>query len=133
MLPLRGRIWWISHEARKLIGKPIHQRYKSIVVIIVDSGLLYATVLLLNIILQLTVTHNYSGVLPFVVAPISALMSGLAPTLIIVRAAGGKSVDNVNQMVSSLHFADGDVTQERSQTRPRSSFSLRYSGPLGEA
>ncbi|KAK1216672.1 hypothetical protein PQX77_020685 [Marasmius sp. AFHP31] len=60
-------------------------------------------------------------------------MSGLAPTLIIVRAADGRTVDNVNQMVSSLHFADGDVTQQRSLTRPESNFGLRYSQPLEEA
>ena len=28
-----GRIWWISHEARKLMGKATHRKYKAIVAI----------------------------------------------------------------------------------------------------
>ncbi|KAK1217925.1 hypothetical protein PQX77_019400 [Marasmius sp. AFHP31] len=39
-------------------------------------------------------------------------MSGLAPTIIIVRVAYGKSVDSVQQMTESMRF----TTQPRSST-----------------
>ncbi|KAK1223919.1 hypothetical protein PQX77_013198 [Marasmius sp. AFHP31] len=38
-------------------------------------------------------------------------MAGLAPTLIIVRVAHGKSVDSVQQMMS-IHFANQDASQQ---------------------
>ncbi|KAL0059383.1 hypothetical protein AAF712_013861 [Marasmius tenuissimus] len=42
-------------------------------------------------------------------------MAGLAPTLIIVRAAHGKSVNSVNQMMSlQMQFADPQLAQQKS-------------------
>ncbi|KAL0576498.1 hypothetical protein V5O48_005473 [Marasmius crinis-equi] len=41
-------------------------------------------------------------------------MSGLAPTLIIVRVAHGQTVDSVDQMVSSLRVVGGNIDEERS-------------------
>ncbi|KAF9255176.1 hypothetical protein L218DRAFT_1081974 [Marasmius fiardii PR-910] len=108
-----GRIWWISREARRLMGQLTEARYKSIVVIIIESGVLYATCLVAALILELVVDHNAQGLVPFDLGPIVTLMSGLAPTLIIVRVAYGKSVDSVQQMVSTLQFAND---QGNSQT-----------------
>ena len=31
--PQAGRIWWISREARNLMGRPVHQKYKVIVTV----------------------------------------------------------------------------------------------------
>ncbi|KAK1229642.1 hypothetical protein PQX77_007277 [Marasmius sp. AFHP31] len=46
-------------------------------------------------------------------------MAGLAPTLIIVRVAYGKSVDNVDQ-VMSIHFADRGAGHTTINIVPRS-------------
>ncbi|KAK1216669.1 hypothetical protein PQX77_020705 [Marasmius sp. AFHP31] len=43
-------------------------------------------------------------------------MAGLAPTLLIVRIAYGKSVDNVEQMISTLQFGDAPVIETQRQT-----------------
>ncbi|KAK1219520.1 hypothetical protein PQX77_017753 [Marasmius sp. AFHP31] len=42
---------------------------------------------------------------PIDLTSVAYLMAGLAPTLIIVRVAYGKSVDSVQQMVST-HFSE---------------------------
>ncbi|KAK1221017.1 hypothetical protein PQX77_016180 [Marasmius sp. AFHP31] len=52
-------------------------------------------------------------------------MSGLAPTLIIVRVAYGQSVDSVQQMMS-IHFAEQASQQG---TRP-GTISLRGTGGI---
>ncbi|KAG7094283.1 hypothetical protein E1B28_007887 [Marasmius oreades] len=58
------------------------------------------------------------GLLPLDMGIISGLMSGLAPTLIIVRTAHGKPVDGVQQMISISSFpvVDSGENQERSTT-----------------
>ncbi|KAG7094551.1 hypothetical protein E1B28_005379 [Marasmius oreades] len=45
-------------------------------------------------------------------------MSGLAPTMVIARVAYGKSVESVQQAISSLHIANANsqATQQRSTT-----------------
>ncbi|KAL0058239.1 hypothetical protein AAF712_015088 [Marasmius tenuissimus] len=45
------------------------------------------------------------GIFPVDLSAIAYLMAGLAPTLVIVRVAHGKSVDSVQQ-VMSIHFAE---------------------------
>ncbi|KAJ8075524.1 hypothetical protein PM082_021154 [Marasmius tenuissimus] len=69
-------------------------------------------------------------------------MAGLAPTLLIVRIAYGKSVDNVQQMVSTLQFG-GDapvIDSQRQSNTVRTTVNLDYSrvemdeeGPIGVA
>ncbi|KAJ8092762.1 hypothetical protein PM082_023590 [Marasmius tenuissimus] len=94
-----GRIWWITRQARQSLGKPIQRYYKTIVVVIIESGILYAGTLLISVTIDLSSDPN-TKYPPFELAVIPTLLSGLAPTLVIVRAAHGKTVDSVEQMVS---------------------------------
>ncbi|KAF9255811.1 hypothetical protein L218DRAFT_950490 [Marasmius fiardii PR-910] len=103
----RGRVWWISRKARRLMGQSIDTRYNTITAIIIESGLLYAICLIGPFIMRCAVDPGYNGLVPFDFSVVPTLMSGLAPTLIIVRVAYGKSVDSAQQMVSTLQFADG--------------------------
>ncbi|KAK1229640.1 hypothetical protein PQX77_007275 [Marasmius sp. AFHP31] len=43
-------------------------------------------------------------------------MSGLAPTLIIVRVAHGKSVDSIQQEMVSIRFAERETRHESGST-----------------
>ncbi|KAL0065764.1 hypothetical protein AAF712_007248 [Marasmius tenuissimus] len=43
-------------------------------------------------------------------------MSGLAPTLVIVRVAYRKSVDSVQQMMTTLQFAEGREDEQQSES-----------------
>ncbi|KAK1217584.1 hypothetical protein PQX77_019753 [Marasmius sp. AFHP31] len=106
-----GRIWWISREARQHMGMPTHARYRQIVTIILESGILFPTAMIASNVIPIIVDPNSQGVFPVNLDPIVYLMAGIAPTLIIVRVAYRKSVDSVQQMVSA-HFAECESQQE---------------------
>ncbi|KAK1229498.1 hypothetical protein PQX77_007433, partial [Marasmius sp. AFHP31] len=99
-----GRIWWITREARRNFGPPVRAQYKAIIAAVLESGMLYSVFLIISIIVPLTVDPDANGIVPVDLIPVATLMSGLAPTLIIVRVTHGKSVESVQQVVS-LQFA----------------------------
>ncbi|KAF9258914.1 hypothetical protein L218DRAFT_705626 [Marasmius fiardii PR-910] len=101
-----GRISWISREVRKVMGRSTNSRYNTIVAIIIESGLLYSISLLAAIIFQLTFDPDSSAKLPIDLSVLSTQLSGLAPTMIIVRVAYNKSIQTVQPMVSTLNFVD---------------------------
>uniref|UniRef100_A0A0W0GAK7 Uncharacterized protein n=1 Tax=Moniliophthora roreri TaxID=221103 RepID=A0A0W0GAK7_MONRR len=109
-----GRIWWISRQARAVMGQPINAKYKTIVAIILESGILYPLTLVVQIIIYYTTDPTGSGRIPVDLGPVVWQFAGIAPTLIIVRAEMGKTVDSVHQQVSSLRFAVGDQDARRS-------------------
>ncbi|KAL0575089.1 hypothetical protein V5O48_006880 [Marasmius crinis-equi] len=99
-----GRIWWVSYNARKEMGKQVNSKYTTIVAIIIESGFLYSASLL-----GLYITMLIKGTLPAPFDPdvIMAQLAGLAPTLLIVRATSNKSADSVYQShkVFTITFA----------------------------
>ncbi|KAK7059219.1 hypothetical protein VNI00_001846, partial [Paramarasmius palmivorus] len=52
------------------------------------------------------------SIVPVELMPVVYQAAGIAPTLIIVRVGLGKTVESVNQMVSTLHFADNSPNTE---------------------
>ncbi|KAF9255307.1 hypothetical protein L218DRAFT_967442, partial [Marasmius fiardii PR-910] len=70
-----GRIWWISREVRRLMGRSANARYNSTIAIIIESGLLYAAFLVLSVVLGLAVDPDRYSLIPFDVGPIVFLMS----------------------------------------------------------
>uniref|UniRef100_A0A0W0FF70 Uncharacterized protein n=2 Tax=Moniliophthora roreri TaxID=221103 RepID=A0A0W0FF70_MONRR len=104
-----GRIWWISREARKHMGPAIKTKYNMIVAIILESGILYPIFLTADIIVKTLADPANNGSSPFSFEVVAFQVAGIAPTLIIIRAAKGKTIEHTstNQVVSSLHFADG--------------------------
>ncbi|KAK1223924.1 hypothetical protein PQX77_013203 [Marasmius sp. AFHP31] len=105
-----GRIWWISREARRHMGTSIHAKYKAIVAAVLESGALYPIFLIVAMVISVVLDPDSHGTVPVDLSVISVLLSGLAPTLIIVRVAYGKSVESVQQMVS-IQFAERDLHQ----------------------
>ncbi|KAI3601622.1 hypothetical protein WG66_003057 [Moniliophthora roreri] len=104
-----GRIWWISREARKHMGPAIKTKYNTIVAIILESGILYPIFLATYVVYTLLLDPDAGGSIPFQLFIVTYQVAGIAPTLIIIRAARGKTVEHtsMNQVVSSLHFANG--------------------------
>ncbi|KAK7032491.1 hypothetical protein VNI00_013060 [Paramarasmius palmivorus] len=114
-LTTAGGIWWISRQARKEMGRTIDQKYKTIVAIILESGVLYPLAIIVQVTVGYTVDPDASGAVPVDLGPVVWQAAGIAPTLIIVRAAMGKSVDSVHQQVSTLRFAAGAQDAQASQ------------------
>ncbi|KAJ8073048.1 hypothetical protein PM082_019916 [Marasmius tenuissimus] len=109
------------------MGSQINAKYWSIVSIIIESGLLYASTLTIWTILVYADPFKFQASVDFSI--ISTLMSALAPTLIIARVAQSKSVDNVEQVMSTLHFS-GRQSLERSTDAEEGSSSLRLPGTI---
>ncbi|KAK7032485.1 hypothetical protein VNI00_013053 [Paramarasmius palmivorus] len=104
---MAGRIWWITRQARQLMGQRINSKYRTIIAIILESGSIYPTSIIVYLIIANTLYYtNTAGILPIDLYPVVWQAAGIAPTLIIVRAGSGKSVETVDQVVSTLHFAD---------------------------
>uniref|UniRef100_A0A0W0FWN9 Uncharacterized protein n=1 Tax=Moniliophthora roreri TaxID=221103 RepID=A0A0W0FWN9_MONRR len=107
-----GRIWWISQEARKHMGPAIKTKYNTIIAIILESGILYPIFLTTTAIYTLLIDPDAQNSSPFSLFIVTYQVAGIAPTLIIIRAARGKTVEHtsMNQIISSLHFASGAVS-----------------------
>ncbi|KAL0574919.1 hypothetical protein V5O48_007041 [Marasmius crinis-equi] len=123
-----GKIWWITREARQLMGRDVSTKYKDIVVTIVESGVLYPTALIVSYIVPIITDPGHNGVVPFDPSLVSIIFTGLAPTLIIVRVAHRQSVESVQQMVSTVRFADGVSHEAHERSMPvRSTIALQQS------
>ncbi|KAK1223510.1 hypothetical protein PQX77_013615 [Marasmius sp. AFHP31] len=106
-----GRIWWMSGIVQQHLGMPAHARYKAIVTIILESGILFPTAMIAAAVVPIVLDPNHNGTIPIDFGSIAILMAGLAPTLIIVRVGHKKSIDSIQQMVS-IHFAEHESQQE---------------------
>ncbi|KAG7098091.1 hypothetical protein E1B28_000065 [Marasmius oreades] len=104
-----GRIWYVTHEARSIIGGNVSKRYKTIVAIILESGILYPSVQLVQTIINYAYDPDAQGSIPFDISPLCVQAAGIAPTLIITRLAKGKAMDTFqgDMAHSTMHFAPG--------------------------
>uniref|UniRef100_A0A0W0FIF3 G-protein coupled receptors family 1 profile domain-containing protein n=1 Tax=Moniliophthora roreri TaxID=221103 RepID=A0A0W0FIF3_MONRR len=86
--------------------------------IILESGLLYPAMSMINLITFYTATIDD---LPLDFGPLVTLSAGIAPTLIMVRARLGKSVESLQDKVSDIRFTsqprlqEGTITISRAQ------------------
>ncbi|EEB95138.1 hypothetical protein MPER_05941 [Moniliophthora perniciosa FA553] len=91
-----SRIWWISREARKHMGPAIKTKYNTIVVIILESGILYPIFVTTGVIFNLLADPDSYGSAPFSFSIVRSQVAGIAPTLIIIRAARGKTFEHTS-------------------------------------
>uniref|UniRef100_A0A0W0G3F0 Uncharacterized protein n=1 Tax=Moniliophthora roreri TaxID=221103 RepID=A0A0W0G3F0_MONRR len=84
-----------------------HDNAKTIITL--ESGILYPIFLATYVVYTLLLDPDAGGSIPFQLFIVTYQVAGIAPTLIIIRAARGKTVEHtsMNQVVSSLHFANG--------------------------
>ncbi|THU99234.1 hypothetical protein K435DRAFT_659406 [Dendrothele bispora CBS 962.96] len=118
---IAGRIWWI-HRRVSIHGVHASDRLvHSVCRIILESGMLYPIFQIANAI------ENSAGdpsTIPFDFLPVAALMAGVAPTLIMVRAKLGKNVE-------SLQTGDTTSTGFDFGTRSGTVSSIRFGDRLG--
>ncbi|KAL0061263.1 hypothetical protein AAF712_011921 [Marasmius tenuissimus] len=115
-----GRIWWITKEARTLMGRSVSKKYQTVVDCrchyVLESGLLYPVFAMLHIALTETSDLVY---VPVNFLPTVVQMGAIAPTLIIVRASLGESVESVHSVkFTTMRFQQGQSANTPSdQTR----------------
>ncbi|ESK85685.1 hypothetical protein Moror_9912 [Moniliophthora roreri MCA 2997] len=104
-----GRIWWISREARKHLGPASKIKYNMVVAVILESGIIYPIFLIAATVVDRLANPDHHNSAPFSVWNVTYQVTGIAPTLIIIRAAGGKTIEHTSmkQTLSGLHFANG--------------------------
>ncbi|TFY72243.1 hypothetical protein EVG20_g745 [Dentipellis fragilis] len=83
-----GRIWW---TLKRLGRRSIGGAYRSAILMLVESGMLYSSALIVQLIIQQTAAE-YIGIFP----EIQSMLSGIAPTLIIVRVGMGRSFETTH-------------------------------------
>ncbi|KAJ6506858.1 hypothetical protein C8R45DRAFT_923019 [Mycena sanguinolenta] len=100
-----GRIFWLAWKAKQVLGKKLTTRYHTVCVMILESGALYCAGGIIYIILALHqpsdkpissefARKNGAILGQLVVGPkLSACTSGIAPTIIAVRAGLEKDVE----------------------------------------
>ncbi|EEB88944.1 hypothetical protein MPER_13020 [Moniliophthora perniciosa FA553] len=113
-LIIAGRIWWLSREPRKLMGHEVDGRYKNVVAMVVESGFLYSA----SLVVEVSATQSFSNLgFGLDLSPVTALMVGIAPTLIILRSSLGLSESAVpnSRMLSTLRFGEPPAAVEAGQ------------------
>ncbi|EEB89087.1 hypothetical protein MPER_12862 [Moniliophthora perniciosa FA553] len=102
---LAGRIWYIRHTNSKLLGRVYTKRYSALIAIILESGALYPLFLIANIVLtfgdfpvkqRLRIFHAAA-----IISNLLGLVAAIAPTLIVVRAGLGISIEQTTVVSSS--------------------------------
>ncbi|KAK7032481.1 hypothetical protein VNI00_013049 [Paramarasmius palmivorus] len=114
-LLVADRIWKINREAHKVVGYTSNPQLQRVMAIILESGALYPAFLIAYGVMQNTVATD-TGIQPINLAPIVAQVAGIAPTLIIARAGMGIAAENVDQVLSTLDFAENRHTDSQLRT-----------------
>ncbi|KAJ8079699.1 hypothetical protein PM082_016520 [Marasmius tenuissimus] len=65
------RIWWITREARRTMGPSVATKYRTIVALILETGVLYPAFQLTTIILNSTIDPQSNGLIPINLLPLS--------------------------------------------------------------
>ncbi|KAF6760449.1 hypothetical protein DFP72DRAFT_843360 [Ephemerocybe angulata] len=84
-----GRIWYLRHKTQMLLGEGLLQRYNATLTILVESGVLYSTYMVLDLAFQndpVASTVLDAGLIQIV---------GIMPTLIIVQVGLGRAIHDL--------------------------------------
>ncbi|KAJ8085714.1 hypothetical protein PM082_004532 [Marasmius tenuissimus] len=105
-----GRIWWTIRQVDQITGDRVYTRYKVFVATILESGFIYSGTLVVSTALPWIMDPESKGFAPFDFSVLAVQMTGIAQTVVVIRIAYGQAVESVQQMVSTLHFAEGRNT-----------------------
>ncbi|KAA1472214.1 hypothetical protein DENSPDRAFT_166285 [Dentipellis sp. KUC8613] len=112
-----GRIWW---TLKRLGRRNIGGAYRSAILMLVESGMIYSSALIVQLIIQQTAAE-YIGIFP----EIQSILSGIAPTLIIVRVGMGRSFETTQ--ASALQTQNNTIQF----ARPTTSTTVPAAGHFG--
>ncbi|ESK94374.1 hypothetical protein Moror_8156 [Moniliophthora roreri MCA 2997] len=117
---IAGRIYFISHKASKYVDKNVNKMYRTVIAVVLESGLIYPISLIIYTSSVLAVVktismmdesedisegQNRMQLLTMLMQTTLNQFVGIAPTLIIVRTGLGICVENVEQAVSTMRSA----------------------------
>uniref|UniRef100_A0A0W0FTM8 Uncharacterized protein n=1 Tax=Moniliophthora roreri TaxID=221103 RepID=A0A0W0FTM8_MONRR len=126
---IAGRIWWLSREPRRLMGREVDRRYNRIIAMVVESGLLYSA----SVVVHVSTRQSLSTLgFPLNLSGLVYLMVGIAPTLIILRTSLGLTESAIpdSRMISTLRFGEPPAATEAGQSSDLRTVGFQQ-GPLG--
>ncbi|KAG7091591.1 hypothetical protein E1B28_010612 [Marasmius oreades] len=102
---IAGRIWWDARRTSKFLGRPYCQKYLQAMAIVIESGaIISASLVVLVVLYSLKFNATY-------VTDSIAQITGIAPTLIIVRVGMGCAVESDRDQ--SENFAQTELSSIR--------------------
>ncbi|KAK7037606.1 hypothetical protein VNI00_010818 [Paramarasmius palmivorus] len=121
------RIFHVSRAAVKVLGNNVSRTYKTVIAIILESGIIYP--LCLSILGGFTApTRNASSVASLLLKTCWIPLAGIAPTLIVIRIALEVTHDTVEATLTTFRAASrhgaGPVIDVRQYSRYRGSSML---------
>ncbi|KAK1219078.1 hypothetical protein PQX77_018213 [Marasmius sp. AFHP31] len=122
-----GRIWWTVHQVGQITGNTVYTKYRIFVATILESGLLFSIMQVVGIVIPLIIDPHHTGIVPFTFNVINIQMAGIAQTVMIIRIAYGQAVESVQQMVSTLQFAEGTNNSQQQSMAAHGSVNLQES------
>ncbi|KAJ8085728.1 hypothetical protein PM082_004546 [Marasmius tenuissimus] len=122
-----GRIWWTFRQVGQITGSRVNRKYTIFVATILESGILFSATEAITVFYPLITDPKHNGIIPFDSSVIAIQMAAIAPTPIIVQIAYGQAVESVQQMVSTLQFAEGAINPQQHSTVARGTVDLQHS------
>ncbi|KAI0083054.1 hypothetical protein BDY19DRAFT_981050 [Irpex rosettiformis] len=98
-----GRIWWQSRSLTRNLGKAYQSTYRTLVLVLIESGVVIAVAKLLEFILfQLASEDGLSGFNAlYIVFDMIPQINGIMPTLIIITVNAGKTITDAHRLATS--------------------------------
>jgi len=98
---IAGKIWHTTRESRRHLGHDHVKSLHRIATLIIDSGIIYSILLLLQVVLD-PLSNEVAGVIAVIIGDITTQIVGIFPTLIIVLVALGKTSDQTSSATSGI-------------------------------
>ncbi|KAK1225200.1 hypothetical protein PQX77_011880 [Marasmius sp. AFHP31] len=112
-----SRIWWMTRQAGHIAGRAVYNNYKIFIATIIESGLLFAATQVIAVLVLLIGGPDDTSFIPFDFVVISTQMGAIVPTLIVARIVYGQAAESIQQMVSTLQYAEGAGNNSQPQSR----------------
>ncbi|KAL0565613.1 hypothetical protein V5O48_016407 [Marasmius crinis-equi] len=87
-----GRIWWINRESKIYLGVQSDNKLQHTMRIIIESGLMYPTAMVAQLI-NANVQKDFWAPVPVDLVPVVIISAAIAPALVIVRAQVDKTLE----------------------------------------
>ncbi|KAK1223235.1 hypothetical protein PQX77_013899 [Marasmius sp. AFHP31] len=101
--------------------------YLIFVATILESGLLFSATQVVGVVLPLITDPHNKGLIPLDFSVINVQMASIAQTVIIIRIAYGQAIESVQQVVSTLQFAEGANHSPQHSTAAHCTVNLQQS------
>ncbi|KAF5392863.1 hypothetical protein D9757_000847 [Collybiopsis confluens] len=103
-----GKIWYIKNEVAEILGSASKIRYNTIVAVILESGFIYSSIVLLT---SITALMSRNAIYASCFLAASTQIVAITPALIIIRMAKGLDTRDVQASISIMTRANSNSSR----------------------